>query len=230
MAYHHCMRVLLVEDYLPLNRSLTRGLREAGFAVDAVTDGLRAREQIGVARYDVIVLDIMLPGANGLDLLKELRGAGSPTRVLLLTARDAIDDRVRGLNLGADDYLVKPFAFDELVARVRALVRRGYPVGGPRITVGDLEIDVAARRVTRAGQVIELSAREFAILEVLALRVGQVVTRQEIISRIYPDANEPVSNAVDVYVGYLRRKLEVAGAGRLIHTRRGSGYLLEMER
>ena len=220
------MRILVVEDFAPLRRSLTKGLREAGYAVDAVADGFAAVDHAETGDYDAIVLDLMLPGLDGFAVLERLRAARLPARVLILTARDALEDRVRGLDLGADDYLAKPFAFAELAARLRALLRRRYGRTEPRIQVGDLEIDTTARRVRRAGRPIEFTAREYALLELLAFRAGEVVTRGEIAQRLYDLAAEPGSNVIDVYIGYLRRKLEAAGGQRLLHTRRGQGYLL----
>jgi len=221
------MRVLVVEDYAPLRKSLVKGLRQAGFAVDATGDG---EEGLWYARsndYDAIVLDLMLPKLDGLTVLRRLRQAGGKAHVLILTARGEVDDRVKGLNLGADDYLVKPFAFDELLARVRALVRRGYAAKRPTIRVADLEVDTVARTASRGGKPLGLTAREYALLEFLALRAGQVVSRTDIWEHVYEFNASPDSNVVDVYIGYLRRKLERGGRPRLIHTRRGQGYVLE---
>jgi DNA-binding response OmpR family regulator len=220
------MRVLLVEDYEPLRRSVSQGLREAGYAVDTTGDG---EEGLWFARsndYDAIILDIMLPGIDGLAILRKLRQAGRSTPVLLLTARDTVEDRVTGLDLGADDYLVKPFAFAELLARVRALLRRRYDAASPVLTVQDLEIDTARRTVRRGGREIELTAREYALLEFLILRAGQVVSRSDIWEHVYDFNSSAESNVVDVYIGYLRRKIERPGLPRLIHTRRGQGYIL----
>ncbi len=225
-TYNHVMRVLVVEDYAPLRRSLERGLREAGYAVDAVADGADGLAYARCDVYDVVVLDVMLPSMDGLTVLERLRGDGNAARVLLLTARDTVDDRVNGLDRGADDYLVKPFAFEELLARVRALVRRRHRQARPTITIDDLEIDTSARAVRRGGEPVELTAREYSILEVLARRVDQVVTRDEIWDAIYDFDAERGSNVVDVYVGYIRRKLERNGRRRLLHTRRGIGYVL----
>jgi DNA-binding response OmpR family regulator len=177
------------------------------------------------------VLDIMVPTIDGLAVLRRLRAGGSSAAVLLVTARDQVPDRVTGLDTGADDYLVKPFAFAELLARLRAVIRRRYREATSCVRVGDLEIDSAGRTVKRAGRVIALSAREFALLEYLALRRGQVVTRTEVWEHVYDFAAEPSSNVVDVYVGYLRRKLAdgEGGAARLIHTHRGLGYSLDAE-
>jgi len=179
--------------------------------------------------YDVVVLDIMLPKLDGLSLLKRLRAQGSSVPVLLLTARDGVDDRVHGLDTGADDYLVKPFAFAELLARVRALVRRRYDTRDPVVRIADLEIDTTKRAVKRNGEVVVLSAREYALLEYLAMRAGQLVTRTEIWEHVYDFHSDAHSNVVDVYIGYLRKKLERDGAAKLIHTRRGQGYVLGVE-
>jgi DNA-binding response OmpR family regulator len=220
------MRVLLIEDYEPLRKSVVRGLREAGYAVDAAADGEEGAWYAKSGDYDVIVLDLMLPKVDGLTILQQLRAAGNPAHVLVLTAKDTLEDRVRGLNLGADDYLVKPFAFEELLARVGALVRRKYQTKSPVVRVADLEIDTAARSVRRAGRAIELTSREYALLEFLARRAGQVVTRTEIWEHLYDFAAEPNSNVIDVYIRLLRKKLEPPDLPPLIHTRRGMGYVL----
>ena len=169
----------------------------------------------------------MLPGLDGLTVLQRLREAGRKAHVLILTARDGVADRVRGLNLGADDYLAKPFAFEELVARVRALVRRSYAAKDPAIRVADLELDSVARTARRGGAPLDLTAREFALLEFLALRAGEVVSRTDIWEHLYDFHGAAQSNVVEVYIGYLRRKTEQGGRPRLIHTRRGQGYVLE---
>ena len=220
------MRVLVVEDYAPLRKSLSQGLRDAGFAVDATGDGDEGLWYATTNDYDVIVLDLMLPGTDGLTILRRLREAGRESHVLVLTAKGDVADRVRGLNLGADDYLVKPFAFAELLARVRALVRRAYDAKDPVLRVGDLEIDTAARSARRGGEPLRLTAREYALLELLALRAGQVVSRTAVWEHVYEFDSEAHSNVVDVYIGYLRRKTERGGRPRLIHTRRGQGYVL----
>ena len=220
------MRLLVIEDYRPLRKSLTKGLQEAGFAVDATGDGEEGLWYAIGEAYDVIILDLMLPKMDGLSILKKLRAKGRQNHVLILTARDTIDDRVKGLNTGADDYLVKPFAFEELLARVNALVRRQYAVKSPEIRVGDVQIDTRTKSVRRAGQVVELTGREYSLLEFLALREGQLVTRTEIWEHLYDFNDEPNSNVIDVYVGHLRKKLEKKGWSRLIHTRRGMGYML----
>jgi DNA-binding response OmpR family regulator len=223
------MRVLVVEDYPPLRRSLSRGLGEAGFAVDTAADGDEGLALARMGVYDVIILDVMLPKIDGFTILRRLRDSANPNRILLLTAKDTVADRVHGLDLGADDYLVKPFALEELIARVKALVRRKYRQSSPTVKVADLHVDTAARVVRRGDERIELTGREYSILEVLALRAGEIVTRDEIWSRVYDFAAETNSNVVDVYIGYIRKKLERGGRSRLIHTRRGIGYELAEE-
>jgi len=220
------MRVLVVEDFGPLARSLTQGLREAGYVVDLASDGEEALSYTTSNGYDVVVLDLMLPKVDGLTVLRHVRDKGDPVATLILTARDQIADRVAGLDAGADDYLVKPFAFDELLARVRALVRRRYQVQTGLIRILDLEVNTVARSVIRAGRPVTVSAREYALLEYLAVRHGHVVTRAEIWEHVYDFASEPSSNVIDVYIGYLRRKIDRADAPKLLHTRRGVGYLL----
>jgi len=220
------MKILVIEDYEPIRSSLAQGLVEAGYAVDATGDG---EEGLWFARsgsYDVIILDLMLPTVGGLTILRRLREWKDAVPVLILTAKDTVKDRVRGLDLGADDYLVKPFDFKELLARVRALVRRKYEAKSPAIRVGDLEIDTRTRSVRRAGRPVVLTAREYAVLEFLALRAGQVVTRTELWEHLYAFDAEPESNVVDVYIGRLRKRLEGMKGPRLIHTRRGLGYVL----
>ena len=220
------MRVLVIEDYDRLRSSLVRGLRENGYAVDQAADGEEGLASASSSLYDVIILDLMLPKRDGFEVLRELRKQGVTSRILVLTARETVRDRVRGLDLGADDYLVKPFSFEELMARVRSLQRRAYAQVSAVIRVDDLEIDTAARTARRAGEPLDLTAREYGILEFLAARKGEVVTREEISTRIYDLGMDRNSNIVDVYVGYIRKKLERGGRSRLIHTRRGFGYLL----
>jgi DNA-binding response OmpR family regulator len=220
------MNILLIEDYAPLRKSLIQGLREAGFAVDSAGDGEEGLWFARTGNYDAIILDLMLPKVDGLTILKQLRQQGNRVHILILTAKDTVGDRVRGLNLGADDYLIKPFAFEELLARVRALVRRKYETKSALIRVADLEIDTSGKTARRAGLTIELTPREYSILELLALRTGKVVTRTEIWERIYEFEEEKTSNVVDVYISFLRKKLEQEGLPRLIHTRRGVGYML----
>jgi DNA-binding response OmpR family regulator len=204
-------------------------LRDNGYAVDATGDGTEGLWFAENHPYDVILLDLMLPGIGGLDILKKLRATGNTTHVLVLTARDAVEDRVKGLDLGADDYLVKPFAFDELLARLRAMVRRRYGGVDPVIRVADLEVDTRARRARRAGVVIALSAREYALLEYLAHRTGHIVSRTELWDHAYDQAAEPGSNVLDVHISHLRKKIDDGHDQKLIHTRRGQGYVLGEE-
>jgi DNA-binding response OmpR family regulator len=220
------MRILFVEDSPRLQRSVGAALRKTGYAVDLAGDGDEGLWLALSHDYDVLVLDIMLPKRDGLSLLAELRRKGKMVHVLLLTARDTVLDRVQGLHAGADDYLVKPFALEELLARVQALGRRAYGTKQPRLTIGELEIDTIARSVERSGQVIELTAREYLLLEYLARRRGQVVTRSEIEAHIYDEQVDPMSNVVDSAICSLRKKLGTAGESALIHTRRGLGYVL----
>jgi|SRR6516162_8972817 two-component system copper resistance phosphate regulon response regulator CusR len=220
------MRLLLVEDFTVLRESTALGLREAGFAVDEAAEGETGLWYALSNDYDVIILDLMLPQIDGLTVLKRVREAQRKARVLILTARDAPADRVAGLDGGADDYLVKPFVFAELLARVRALVRRRYELKSPVIEVADMQIDTTMRAVRRGGEVVELSAREYALLEFLALRAGQIVTRAEIWEHVYEFESEAGSNVVDAFIRLLRRKIERPHLPPLIHTRRGHGYLL----
>jgi DNA-binding response OmpR family regulator len=223
------MRILVAEDHATLARSIANGLREEGFAVDLTGDGDEAMQLSKLNPYDCIILDVMLPGRDGWSILQQIRRNGSQMPVLMLTARDGIEDRVKGLNLGADDYLVKPFAWDELLARVRALVRRGHGQKSPVVQVGDLQIDTASKTVHRSGKSILLSAREYALLEYLAHREGKVVSRGEIWNHLYDQTDETTSNVVDVYIGYLRQKIDRDFEVKLIHTRRGLGYVLSAE-
>jgi DNA-binding response OmpR family regulator len=220
------MRLLLIEDYAPLAHSLAEGLKEAGYGVDVAMDGERGLSFAEATAYDVIVLDLMLPKVSGYVVLERLRHARNPAGVIILTARRDLGDRIKGLDLGADDYVVKPFAFDELVARIRSVIRRKQGRCDSVVTVADLTIDTAARIVKRGSRFISLSAREYALLEYLAVRRGEIVTRSEILEHLYDFASAPSSNVVDVYVGYLRRKIDQDPEEKLIHTRRGLGYSL----
>lgn len=220
------MRILVVEDSERLASSLRNGLRRLGHGVDVVHDGERGLSYARSNPYDLLLLDIMLPERDGLSVLKALRSDGVDTHVLLLTAKDTVEDRVRGLQDGADDYLVKPFAFDELVARVDALGRRSRGQASAVLEVADLHIDTSARRVTRGGRELDLSRREYALLVYLAGRVHETVSRIEIEDQLYDEGSLPLSNVVASTIYGLREKLEVEGGSRLIHTRRGLGYVL----
>jgi two-component system, OmpR family, response regulator len=228
------MKLLLVEDDAKLVRALERGLAREGYAIDVARDGHDALRQAGAREYDAIVLDVMLPGPDGFAVCETLRLQGSRTPVLMLTARADVRDRIRGLNGGADDYLVKPFDFGELVARLRALTRRSpaAPASEPAQTgavtsFGDLHIDAERYVVTRAGSSVELSARELAVLQCLARHPGRVVSRSELLEEVWGADFDRSSNLVDVYVGYLRKKLERPSGRRLIRTVRGTGFVLE---
>ena len=223
------MRVLVVEDYEVIRDGLIEGLKREGFAVDATGDGDEGKWFAETNDYDLILLDLMLPGCDGLEILRSLRAAGKLAPVLLLTARDEVADRVRGLDLGADDYLVKPFAIAELMARVRALIRRRYGARNPLLTIDDLVIDTSARTVQRASHTIALTPREYALLELLTMKAGQVVGRSEIWEHLYDFADDSSSNVVEATVLRLRRKICPEGTRPLLHTRRGFGYILAAE-
>jgi two-component system, OmpR family, response regulator len=219
------MRVLIAEDDPVLADGLTRSLRGSDYAVDCVNDGGEADHVLTAQNYDLVILDIGLPRLDGYEVLRRLRRRGSKTPVLILTARDALDDRVKGLDLGGDDYITKPFDLPELEARVRALIRRGQSGGGSLLSHGTLTLDTVGRRATLAGEPLDLSARELGVLEVLMLRSGRVVNKDQLAEQLYGWDEEVGPNAIEVYVHRLRRKLEPAGV--TIRTIRGLGYLLE---
>ena len=223
------MRVLLVEDHKPLVRALKQGLEEEGFAVDTAADGPEGDFKARTAEYDVIILDLMLPKEDGLSLLKRWRRDGLKTHVLMLTARGDTEDKVQGLDQGADDYVTKPFQLEELLARLRALIRRGHQVKDPIIRVHDLEIDTASRTVKRNGQPIHLTPREYSLLQFLAFHPGRVVSRSMIWEHLYDEQDESTSNVVDVYIRYLRNKIDKGFETPLIQTRWGEGYMLRGE-
>lgn len=220
------MRILLVEDEAGAALMLTKGLRENSYAVDLAIDGEAALYQASINDYDLILLDVMLPRKNGLEVCRELRAAGSSVPVLMLTARDAVEDRIAGLDTGADDYMAKPFDFHELSARIRALLRRGPVVSRETLHVADLLIDTRARRASRNHHDIELTAKEYALLEFLARRSGEVVGRAEIAEHVWDENFDPFSNLIEVYVQRLRRKIDDGHAEKLLRTRRGEGYIL----
>ncbi len=220
------MRVLLVEDDPRIARFVAKGLHEHTYAVDVTADGADALYKAAVNDYDAIILDVMIPGDDGLTVCRKLRAAGSNVPVIMLTARDAVQDRIAGLDNGADDYLTKPFAVAELLARLRALMRRGHVVHAATIKIADLIIDMRAQRVTRGGRIIELTAKEYALLEYLAREQGRVLGRAEIAEHVWDENFDPLSNLIDVNINRLRRKIDDGFTPPLIHTRRGAGYLL----
>ncbi len=222
------MKLLLIEDSERLSDSIARGLRRSGWAVDVALDGETGFAQALANEYDVIVLDLMLPKLDGLTLLRRLRERGSLVHVLVLTARDAVEDRVLGLRIGADDYLVKPFDFDELLARVDALARRRHEAKDPLIRLGEVTIDTAQKTVSCAGKPVDLARREYMVLEYLALRRGQSVSREDLEQHVYDNRKEIASNAIDSAVCSIRRRLQRSGQAELIRTRRGFGYSIRV--
>jgi len=220
------MRILLVEDSRRLQATISAALRRSGYAVDVSGEGREGLWLAETNQYDAIVLDIMLPGMDGLSILQKLRQKAEPTSVLLLTAKDTVSDRVHGLKTGADDYLVKPFALEELLARVQVLCRRTYGIKQSNIKIDDLEIDITAKKVSRAGQLVKLKPREFLLLEYLALRAGQVVSRSDIEAHIYDGEIDLMSNAIESAISSLRKKIGAFNPRPLIHTHHGLGYML----
>lgn len=222
------MRLLLVEDSNRLRDNISLVFRRSGYAVDATGDGIEGLELAQDHQYDAAILDIMLPSLDGLSILRTLRKEGNDVPVMFLTAKDEIGDRVEGLRSGADDYLVKPFALEELIARVEVLCRRSYQKSTKDLQVADLKLDTSAKLATRLGETLDLTAREYTLLEYLMLRAGQVVSRTEIEEHIYDDLVSPMSNVVDSAVYALRKKIVTPSSNKpLIHTRRGQGYILE---
>ncbi|MCG3126118.1 MAG: Transcriptional regulatory protein CusR [Phycisphaerae bacterium] len=220
------MRILIVEDDVGMAEFLRTGLRESGYALDVAADGHEGLRLATSHPYDAIILDLMLPGLNGLAVLRELRSREIDTPVICLTARHSVDDRIRGLDLGADDYLAKPFNFAELLARLRALLRRGQSVVANPIVVSDLCVDVVARTATRGGQRLELSPTEFALLEFLARHKGEILSRTMILEHVWDLHQDPLSSVLEVHVNRLRKKVDHGFAAPLIHTVRGIGYVL----
>jgi len=221
------MRLLLIEDHTPLRDAVSQYLREAGYLVDTAAtgdEGLWAAEGGG---YDLILLDLMLPKMDGMEILNRLRAKQNPLHIIILSARDGLEDRLDALDAGADDYVVKPFQLSEILSRVRALLRRNYSKKSPVMKVGDIELDPMRRTVNRGGCMIDLTALEYRLLEYLFYRSGETVSRTNIWEHVFEDGTGGSSNAVDVYIGYLRKKLNANGQPDLIHTRRGMGYLLE---
>ncbi|MGA3073449.1 MAG: response regulator transcription factor [Bryobacteraceae bacterium] len=222
------MRILVIEDEPKLGKALQEGLQAEQYEVSLAQTGEEGFYLAEVENFDLVVLDVMLPGRNGLEILATMRARGSKTPVLLLTAKDAVEDRVRGLDAGADDYLVKPFAFPELLARIRALNRRGVPETSPKLRVADLQMDVVARSVRRDGQTLELTAREFELLEYLLRHQGHVVSREMLTREVWKEAGRhtPLDNVIDVHVARLRRKVDDRFEPKLVHTVRGVGFVV----
>ncbi|MCC8151056.1 MAG: response regulator transcription factor [Lachnospiraceae bacterium] len=222
------MRILLAEDERDLNRIITKKLTTEGYSVDSCFDGEEAIDILSYTDYDAVILDIMMPKADGFAVLQALRKAGKTTPVLFLTARDSISDRVKGLDSGANDYLVKPFSFEELTARIRAMIRTSHGSVQNELAVGDLVMDCASKRVTRGGQEITLSAKEYALLEYMMHNPGIILSREQIEDHIWNYDYEGGTNVVDVYISYLRRKIDSGHEQKLIHTVRGRGYVLRV--
>jgi DNA-binding response OmpR family regulator len=221
------VKILLVDDSQRLLRSLSQGLRKLGYAVDLAGDGENGLDLAEIYDYHVIVLDLMLPGVTGLEVLRRLRAGGSGAHILILSARDRVEDRVKGLQLGADDYLVKPFAFDELCARIQALVRRRHETKNPIIRLGSLEIDAARRQVSRHGDALHLTPSEYALLEFLAYQRGRVFSQEQLVEHLHRSDSEVASNVIQVLVSALRRKIHAPGEPPILRTRRGFGYFVE---
>jgi two-component system, OmpR family, response regulator MprA len=224
-----CVRILVVDDDRSVRDALRRALTLGGYEVDAAEDGRQALQRLTAGSPDAVVLDVGMPGIDGLEVCRRLRAAGDRVPVLMLTARDAVPDRVKGLDAGADDYLVKPFALEELTARLRALLRRSSGPAGEILRYADLELDSGGHTVTRAGRPVELTRTEFLLLELLLRHPRQVLTRGQIFEHVWGYDFGPSSNSLEVYVGYLRRKLEAGGESRLLHTVRGVGYVLRQQ-
>ena len=220
------MRLLLVEDDARISRFVAKGLREQSYAVDVVADGNAAVYNIEINDYDIVVLDVMIPGKDGFATCKAIRALGKRIPILMLTARDAVEDRIKGLDAGADDYLTKPFEFGELLARLRALLRRPSELRPAQIVVGDLVLDTGMQAARRGQQQIPLTAKEYGLLEYLAKNAGRVVGRSEIAEHVWDETFDPFSNLIEVYVNRLRRKLGDSAGKPLLQTRRGSGYVL----
>lgn len=221
------MRVLLVEDDSRVARFVARALREQAYAVDVVVNGDDALYQVAINTYDAVILDVMIPGRDGFEVCRELRSSKTSIPVLMLTARDAVEDRITGLDIGADDYLTKPFEVGELLARLRALLRRGGELRPATIEIADLQLDTRGQQARRGGRLITLTTKEYALLEYLARNAGRVIGREEISEHVWDETFDPFSNLIEVYINRLRRKVDESFNMPLIHTKRGAGYVLQ---
>lgn len=221
------MRILLIEDSKQLQRSISKGLRSAGYHVDVTGDGEESLFYIESYEYDAVILDLMLPGLDGLSILKSVRNQNNPVHILILSAKDSVPDRIKGLNTGADDYLTKPFDFNELLARLQSLMRRRYQQKSNIIRIDDIEINLDMHQVSRNGEIIPLPPREYSLLEFLAMNRGKVISRSKIEEHIYDENADILSNVIDAAICFIRRRIDVPGKHSIIKTRRGHGYLIE---
>ena len=221
------MKILLAEDEVDLNNVVTRYLKKNGYSVDSVLDGEEALDYLEYSEYDLVILDIMMPKVDGFEVIKKLRDKGNHTSVLMLTARDSADDKVKGLDLGADDYIVKPFDFNELMARIRAVVRRKYGNSSNKLVIGDLILDTSEKSVTRAGKQIELTGKEYEVLEYLMQSKNRILSREQIKEHVWDFDYEGDSNIIDVLIKNIRKKIDVEAGEQIIYTKRGLGYVIK---
>ena len=221
------MKILLAEDEVDLNNVVTRYLKKNGYSVDSVLDGEEALDYLEYGEYDLVILDIMMPKVDGFEVIKKLRDKGNHTSVLMLTARDSADDKVKGLDLGADDYIVKPFDFNELLARIRAVVRRKYGNSSNKLVIGDLILDISEKSVTRAGKQIELTGKEYEVLEYLMQSKNRILSREQIKEHVWDFDYEGDSNIIDVLIKNIRKKIDVEDGKQIIYTKRGLGYVIK---
>ena len=221
------MKILLVEDEIDLNNVVTKYLKKNGYSIDSVFDGEEALDYLRYGEYDLVILDIMMPKVNGFEVIKELRNNGDNTAILMLTARDSADDKVKGLDLGADDYIVKPFDFNELMARIRAVVRRKYGNSSNRLVIGDLILDTSEKSVTRAGKQIELTGKEYEVLEYLMQSKNRILSRDQIKEHVWDFDYEGDSNIIDVLIKNIRKKIDIETGKQIIYTKRGLGYVIK---
>ena len=221
------MKILLAEDEVDLNNVVTRYLKKNGYSIDSVLDGEEALDYLEYGEYDLVILDIMMPKVDGFEVIKKLRDKGNHTSVLMLTARDSADDKVKGLDLGADDYIVKPFDFNELLARIRAVVRRKYGNSSNKLVIGDLILDTSEKSVTRAGKQIELTGKEYEVLEYLMQSKNRILSRDQIKEHVWDFDYEGDSNIIDVLIKNIRKKIDIEAGKQIIYTKRGLGYVIK---